>query len=61
MWRDIVVDRVVKIDGELLKKIERFVKDNKFEYSSKKQVVNLAILEFLNSKSLDNSSKGGQK
>lgn len=40
-------DGVVKIDSELLKKIEDFVKKNKFTYSSKKQVVNLAILEFL--------------
>ena len=54
-------DRVVKIDGELLKKIERFVKDNKFEYSSKKQVVNLAIIEFLSQNSLSKDSKKGSQ
>ena len=42
------MDAAVKVDSELLKKIEYFVKKNKFTYSSKKQVVNLAILEFLN-------------
>ena len=41
-------DAVVKIDKELLDKIEEFAKKNKFLYSSKKQVVNLAIIEFLN-------------
>lgn len=41
-------DAVVKIDKELLKTIEEFITKNKFLYSSKKQVVNLAIIEFLN-------------
>ena len=41
-------DAVVKIDKELLKTIEEFINKNKFLYSSKKQVVNLAIIEFLN-------------
>ena len=41
-------DNVVKIDSELMKKIEEFLKNNKYEYSSKKQVMNLAIIEFLN-------------
>ena len=40
-------DAVVKIDKELLRKIEEFVKKNKYSYSSYKQVVNLAIIEFL--------------
>lgn len=39
---------VVKIDSELLKKVEKFVQANKFQYASNKQLVNLAILEFLN-------------
>ena len=42
------MDSVVKVDSELLKKIQVLVKKNKFQYSSNKQVVNLAILEFLN-------------
>ena len=46
-------DGVVKVDSELLKKIEGFIKKNKFLYSSKKQVVNLAIIEFLNAKELN--------
>jgi len=54
-------DSVVKIDEELLKKIEKFISENKFIYTSKKQVVNLAILEFLNSKSLDKNIKKRKK
>ncbi len=54
-------DSVVKIDSELLKKIEDFIKKNKFYYTSKKQVVNLAIIEFLNSHSLDKSRNRGKK
>lgn len=46
-------DGVVKVDSELLKKIEGLIKKNKFLYSSKKQVVNLAIIEFLNAKELN--------
>ena len=46
-----VKDSVVKIDEKLLKEIEKLVRDKtKYEYSSKKQVVNLAIIEFLKSK-----------
>ncbi len=41
---------VVKIDSELMKQVEELLKKQKFVYSSKKQVVNLAIIEFLNSK-----------
>ena len=41
-------DSVVKVDKELLKKVEEFVKKNKFLYTSKKQFMNLAIIEFLN-------------
>ena len=51
-------DKAVKVDADLLKKIEDFVKKNKFLYASKKQVVNLAIIEFLKSKSLDNKKRG---
>jgi hypothetical protein len=50
-------DAVVKIDGNLLKRIEDFVKNNKFQYSSNKQVVNLAIIEFLKMHELNNSEK----
>ena len=54
-------DAVVKIEGELLKKIEEFAKKNKFLYSSKKQVVNLAIIEFLKLNTLKNKKEGGKK
>ena len=40
-------DAVVKVDDGLMKKISEFLKENKFVYTSKKQVVNLAIIEFL--------------
>jgi hypothetical protein len=56
-----MADKVVKVDSELLKKVEEFVRKNKFLYSSKKQVVNLAILEFLNAKGLDKKKKRGAK
>ena len=48
-----MADSVVKIDKELEKKIEGLIKKNKFLYSSKKQVVNLAVIEFLNSRTPD--------
>jgi len=51
-------DAVVKVDLDLLRKIEKFVKDNKFHYSSNKQVVDLAIIEFLKTHEL---SKMGKK
>ena len=50
-------DVAVKVDSELLKKIEALIQKNKFDYSSKKQVVNLAIIEFLNNKNIDNTKK----
>ena len=50
---------VVKIDETLMKQVEDLIKKQKFVYSSKKQVVNLAIIEFLNKNSLDNKSKRG--
>jgi len=53
-------DGVVKVDSELLKKIEGLIKKNKFLYSSKKQVVNLAIIEFLNSKTFGSMKKRGK-
>jgi len=51
------MDSVVKIDSELEKKISELIKRNKFLYSSKKQVVNLAIIEFLNSIKLNKNKK----
>lgn len=45
-------DSVVKIDKELEKKIEELIERERFLYKSKKQVVDLAILEFLNKKSI---------
>lgn len=55
------MDAVVKVDEKLLKQVEEFVKKNKYQFSSKKQVVNLAILEFLKTKSLNKSSKKRNK
>ena len=52
-----MADAVVKIDKELEKKIEELVKKNKFLYTSKKQVVNLALVEFLNKQKLNNTRK----
>lgn len=51
------MDAVVKIDSELLKKIEELVKERKFEYVSNKQVANLAIIEFLNKNKLTKTGK----
>ena len=50
-------DSVVKIDGEILEQVEKFISENKYQYSSLKQVVNLAVLEFLKSKSFNKSVK----
>lgn len=50
------MDKAVKVDKELLKEIEEFIKRNKFVYSSKKQVVNLALIEFLKLRSFKNSA-----
>lgn len=47
-----VKDAVVKIDKELLGLIEELILENKYKYASSKQVVNLAVLEFLKSNSL---------
>ena len=53
---------VVKVDSDLLKKVDEFIRKNKFLYSSKKQIVNLAIIEFLNSKiSLNSGNFGSSK
>tara|TARA_Y100000310_G_scaffold280844_1_gene300869 strand:+ start:9897 stop:10058 length:162 start_codon:yes stop_codon:yes gene_type:complete len=45
-------DGVVKVDEALLKRIEGLIKKERYIYSNKKQVVNLAIIEFLKSKGL---------
>ena len=52
---------VVKIDESLLKKIDELVKKDKYNYSSKKQVVNLAIIEFLKNNSLKLLGKKREK
>lgn len=40
---------VVKIDSSLLKEVEKFVnrEENKFKFVNKKQLINLAVHEFL--------------
>ena len=48
---------VVKVDKKLLKDIDELIKKEKYKYSSKKQVVNLAIIEFLNSKNVNSLRK----
>jgi len=50
-------DAVVRIDKELEKKIEELIEKNRFLYTSKKQVVNLAVIEFLKSKNVLSSTK----
>jgi len=52
---------VVKVDSELLKKIEELIRKNRFLYVNKKQVVNLALVEFLKAKSFSKSDKGARK
>jgi len=52
-----MADSVVKIDKELEKRIEELIKKDKFTFSSKKQVVNLAIIEFLKSFVLNKNKK----
>lgn len=52
-----MADAVVKIDRELEKKIENLIKRERFLYTSKKQVVNLAIIEFLKSEELKEKRK----
>ena len=56
-----MVDGVVKVDKDLLEEVEEFVRKNKFVYSSKKQVVNLAIIEFLKLETLKKNKKRGKK
>jgi hypothetical protein len=46
-----MADRVVKIEGEILGELEKFISKNKYEFSSVRQAINLAVLEFLKSKS----------
>jgi hypothetical protein len=55
-----MADRVVKIDREILEELEKFISENKYEYSSVKQAINLAVLEFLKSKSFI-KNKGGKR
>lgn len=54
-------DSVVKVDKKLLKEIEELVKNNRFLYANKKQVVNLALLEFLNTRKLTKDKKKRRK
>ena len=41
---------VVKIDSDLLKRVEEFIKkeENKFKFVNKKQFIDIAVYEFLN-------------
>lgn len=43
------MDKVVKIDAELLEEVEEFINldENKFRYVNRKQFVDLAVAEFL--------------
>ena len=54
-------ERVVKVDSELIKKVEELIKREKYRYVSNKQVVNLALVEFLNKHNVKLKSKGGKK
>ncbi len=48
---------VVKIDKDLLKEIDKFIEKSNFVYSNKKQVVNLAIIDFLKLNKFKESKK----
>lgn len=55
-------DEVVKVDAELIRKVEELIEKNKFMFSSKKQVVNLALVEFLKKNGVNiKLKKGGGK
>ena len=43
------MDKVVKIDSELLAKVEEFINldENKFKYANRKQFIDLAVFEKL--------------
>ena len=56
-----MVDKVVKVDEELLKKVEELIKKERFRFSSNKQVVNLALVEFLKSYNIKINIKRGKK
>ena len=57
-----MADGVVKVDADLLKEVEKFVEKDKLKFSSKKQFVNLAIVEYLKSQSLKQlGKKNGKK
>ncbi len=44
-----MVDKVVKIDGDLLAEVEKFIfkKVNKYKYVNKKQFIDIAVSEKL--------------
>ena len=44
-----MVDKVVKIDSELLEKVEAFINldENKFRYVNRKQFVDIAVEDYL--------------
>ena len=44
-----MVDKVVKIDSELLEKVEAFINldENKFRYVNRKQFIDIAVADFL--------------
>lgn len=54
-------DSVVKIDKVLLSKVEDFISENKYHYSSLKQVINIAVLEFLKSNSFNKTEEKKRK
>jgi hypothetical protein len=55
------MDSVVKVDSELLKRVEEFIEKNRLRYSSKKQVVNLALVDFLKKNSLSSPDESGEE
>ncbi|MCK5449760.1 hypothetical protein KAI32_02755 [Candidatus Pacearchaeota archaeon] len=44
-----MVDKVVKIDSELLKKVEEFINldENKFKYVNRKQFIDIVVADYL--------------
>ena len=52
-------DAVVKIDSELLKQVERIVKEKKINYVNKKHFIDMAVLEKIEREMISNIKRHG--
>lgn len=61
--KDKPISSVVKIDPSLLRKVEEFVRkdENKLRFANKKQFIDLAVYEYLQSFEKLNEIKKGNK